>query len=65
MSTGRDDPDSVSEKRSESQAGPFEGCAEWFEKMKEWCESSGGQMDVRKAMRSGCCAEREEGKGDG
>lgn len=61
-STGRDESGTGSEKRSASHAMPFEGCAEWFDKMKELFESRGGQMDCCEAMRSGRRAEGEAEK---
>lgn len=56
--TGRDDLGSASEKRSENRARPFDGCAEWFEKMTEWLESGGGEMDCCEVMPGGRRAER-------
>lgn len=63
-SSGRDEPGSASEKRSASQAMPFEGCGVWFEKMKEWFESRGGAMDCCEAMRGSRRAEPEAEEGD-
>lgn len=62
--TGRDDPGSASEKRSEKHSGPFDGCAEWFERMRQWFESSGAEMGCCEAMRGFQRAEREAEKGD-
>lgn len=60
--TERDDQGSASDKRSDSRARPFGGCAEWFEKMTDWFESGGGEMDCCEVMRGGRRAERGAGK---
>ena len=62
--TGRDEPGSPSEKRSTSRAMPLEGCAEWFEKMREWFESRGGEMGCCQGMGSTLRDEEGAEKGE-
>ncbi len=62
--TGREDRSSASEERSNSNAWPFDSCGEWFERMKEWFDGSGGEAHCCEARRRASSAAREAEEGD-